>query len=114
MRLALSNTRAAAGRLLDACWMEAASIRLPSVIFQVDRLMVITMDTLAAQRNIQQHRRQTSSGQDSKLPDYVQTVVVKGKLMTSLFRHFCRFLIGDNSITLPLRNECESNDSNLQ
>jgi len=114
MRLALSNTRAAAGRLLDACWMEAASIRLPSVIFQVDRLMVITMDTLAAQRNIQQHRRQTSSGQDSKLPDYVQTVVVKGKLMTSLFRYFCRFLIGDNSITLPLRNECESNDSNLQ
>ena len=62
--------------------MEAASIRLPSVLFQVDRLMVIVMDTLAAQRNIQQHRRQTSSNQETshKLPDYVQTVVVKGYL----------------------------------
>lgn len=44
--------------------------------------MVIVMDTLAAQRNIQQHRRQTSSNQETshKLPDYVQTVVVKGYL----------------------------------
>ena len=60
--------------------MEAASIRLPSVLFQVDRLMVIAMDTLAAQRSIQQHRRQTPTNQPTnhQLPDYVQTVVVKG------------------------------------